>query len=94
MKEVKIVNRLLPNVELNPASVTSVNKLLYTGSYVVCEKLGMLKEKKERWQRRFETSIQRWRKDRARVSETAKGTKLKEFVSAFVSCCKVCLLSH
>ena len=48
MKEVKIVNRLLPNVELNPASVTSVNKLLYTGSYVVCEKLGMLKKKKRK----------------------------------------------
>ena len=86
MKEVKMVNKLLPNVELNPASVTSVNKLLYAGSYVVCEKLGLLKKKKGKrpgkpwWQRRLETSIQRWRKDLGRVSEIAKGTKLKERV--------------
>ena len=49
------------------------NGFMYAYVYVVCEKLGMLKKKKGKrsgkpwWQRRFETSIQRWRKDLGRV---------------------------
>lgn len=48
MKEVKIVNNLLPNVKLNSVSLTSVNKLFYVGSYVVCEQIRLAKEEKRK----------------------------------------------
>ena len=64
-REVALVNALLHNVFIPDVNVTSVNKLLYAGSYVVCERLGLFKKKvnvlrskKPWWQRRLETSIE------------------------------------
>ena len=44
-REVALVNALLHNVFIPDINVTSVNKLLYAGSYVVCERLGLFKKK-------------------------------------------------
>ena len=45
LKEVSLVNRLLGNLSLICHDVSSVNKLLYAGSYVVCERLGLMEKK-------------------------------------------------
>ena len=86
-KEVSLVNGLLHNIEIDDVNVSSVNKLLYAGSLVVCERLGVVKSKKNDtqntkpwWQRRLESSILRWRKDLSRINELRKGIKLKEKV--------------
>ena len=69
-REVCLVNRLLSNMAGSCVDVTSLNKLLYAGSYVVCERLSLMKKRKETlkskkpwWQRRLEGSIKQWRKD-------------------------------
>ncbi|XP_066934090.1 uncharacterized protein [Clytia hemisphaerica] len=85
MKEVSIVNSLLRNfVAIGIPDITKANRLLYAGSYIVCERLGLLKEKGEKlkskkpwWQRRLEGSIQQWRKDLGRVNEIKNGKTLK-----------------
>ena len=84
-REVVLVNKLLENMTSLCTDVTSVNRLLYAGSYVVCERLGLLKKNRENlkskkpwWQRRLEDSIQRWRKDLGRITEIAKGVNLKQ----------------
>ena len=66
-KQASIVNGLLHNIFIDNVDVSSVNKLLYAGSYVVCERLGLLKAKKQVmksnkpwWQRRLEGSISQW----------------------------------
>ena len=85
MREVKIVNSLLHNVCPDLQDVTHVNRLLYAGSFVVCERLGLMKPQKPTkksnkpwWQRRLEGSITQWRRDLGRISEIKKGVKLKE----------------
>ena len=87
LREVTIVNRLLHNVHIEEPDVTKVNRLLYAGSYIVCERLGVLEKRKNVkqtnkpwWQRRLEGSISQWRKDLGRISELKKGGKLKERV--------------
>lgn len=69
-------------------NVETVNRLLFAGSYVVCETLGTMKKTKGRgeiqkpcWQRRLESSILQWRKDIGRVNEIKIGTKLKEKIN-------------
>jgi len=61
MKEVCAVNELLHNVDVGEVNVSTINRLIYTGSYVLCEKLGLMKPKKEQlypkkpwWQRGLE----------------------------------------
>ena len=44
MKEVSFVNSLLSNILPSCNDVTIFNKLLYAGSYVVCERLGLIKK--------------------------------------------------
>ena len=86
MKEVSIVNSLLRNfVTIGIPDITKANRLLYAGSYIVCERLGLLKERGERlksrkpwWQRRLEGSIQQWRKDLGRLNEIKNGKTLKK----------------
>lgn len=86
MKEVSIVNSLLRNfVAIGIPDITKANRLLYAGSYVICERLGVLKSRGERlkskkpwWQRRLEGSIQQWRKDLARLNEFKNGKSLKK----------------
>ena len=86
MKEVSIVNSLLRNfVAIGLPDITKANRLLYAGSYVVCERLGLLKERGEKlkskkpwWQRRLESSIQQWRKDLSRLNEIKNGKLLKK----------------
>ena len=58
---------------------------MYAGSYVVTERLGMMKSKKEQkkdkrpyWQRRLEESISRWRKDLGRIEELRKGVDVSK----------------
>ena len=49
MKEVSIVNSLLRNfVAIGLPDITKANRLLYAGSYIVCERLGVLKNKGEK----------------------------------------------
>ena len=87
-KEVKIVDGLMHNLVKKGMSVTQINRLLYTGAYVVAGRLGLIKKKKgkrkenkkPRWQRRIEKSIGEWRKDLARVDELRKGTILAKKV--------------
>jgi len=86
LKEVSIVNSLLRNfVAIGIPDISKANRLLYAGSYVVCERLGMmrdrvekLKSKKPWWQRRLEGSIQQWRKDLGRLTEIKNGKSLKK----------------
>ena len=84
-KEVKLVNNLLHNVCPDLENVTAVNNLLYAGSFIVCERMGLVKPKKQIkkadkpwWQRRLEGSITQWRKDLRRIGELKKGIRLKE----------------
>ena len=65
-----------------------MNRLLYTGVWVVREELGMIggkvgdgkrKEKKiPQWQQRIEKSIGEWRKDLGRLEELRKSGKLND----------------
>ena len=80
-KYVSLVNGLLHNVQID-VNVSTVNRLLYAGSFVVCEKLGLIKKKSKKsdkpwWQRRLESSIQQWRKDLGRITEIHRGQHLK-----------------
>ena len=85
MKEVKMINGLLQNLVQDNMTVTEVNRLLYTGSFVVCDRLGLirknrgksLKSKKPWWQRRLEKSIEEWRKDLGRVEEIRNGVDVR-----------------
>ena len=84
LKEVCVINSLLHNVDVGEVNVSSVNRLIYAGSYVVCERLGLMKQNKKHipskkpwWQRRLEKSIVQWRKDLGRLEEMSKGVKLK-----------------
>ena len=47
MREVNLVNRLASNIKLDRVDVTSVNRLLYAGSFAVCERLDLMKKRKE-----------------------------------------------
>ena len=58
-----------------------MNNLLYTGAYVVAEKLGKMKKNKSNekrkepwWKRRIQANIAEWRKDISRLKERRKGT--------------------
>ena len=82
MKEVNLVDCLLHNLITVNMDVTQVNHLLYAGSFVVAEKLGLTakignkkkqEQKKPFWQRRIEKSIVQWRKDLSWVEEHRKG---------------------
>jgi len=84
MKEVSLVNNMLHNVDVGEVNVSTLNRLIYAGSYVVCERLGLMKPKKNHlqskkpwWQRRLEKSIVQWRKDLGRIEEIRKGVQLK-----------------
>ena len=85
MKEVKMINGLLQNLAQDNMTVTEVNRLLYTGSFVVCDRLGLirnnkgksLKSKKPWWQRRLEKSIEEQRKDLGRVEEIRNGVDVR-----------------
>ena len=85
-KEVSVVEGLMHNLLEKDMDVSEVNRLLYTGAYVVADRLGLMgkkkrkkyEKKKPRWQRRIESSITRWRKDISRVEELRKGTVLSK----------------
>ena len=75
MAEVRLVDGLLHNLIHNYMTVTDINRLLYAGSFVVADRLGLLhktncktlQRQKLWWQRRLERSIVDWRKDLARI---------------------------
>ena len=46
MKEAKLVGGLLHNLVWEGMSVSDVNRLLYTGSYVVANRMGLIGKKK------------------------------------------------
>jgi len=75
---------MLHNVDVGEVNVSTVNRLIYAGSYVVCERLGLLKPKNNHlqswWQRRLEKSIVQWRKDLGQIEEIRKVVQLKEKV--------------
>ena len=85
-KEVRLVNGVIHNVEVK--TVTEVNKLLYAGSFVVAERLGLMKErnvvrnkKKELWwKRRIEQSIVKWKADLSRAEEVMRGVNVNKEV--------------
>ena len=86
MKEVRLINSLMHNIISENMGVDDVNRLLYAGSFVVAERLGLfrqekkdtLKRKKPHWQRRIERNIVEWRKDLSRVEEIRKGTAVRK----------------
>ena len=92
MKEVEFVNCILHNLITTNMDVTMVNHLLYAGSFIVAERLGLTakkgnkkkqEQKKPFWQRRIENSIVQWRKHLSWVEEHRKGNlknndKIKE----------------
>ena len=47
-KEVKAVDTLMHNLVKKGMSVTEINRLLYTGAYVVADRLDLIKERKEK----------------------------------------------
>jgi hypothetical protein len=77
-REVKLVNGLMHNVVVN--TIDQVNKLLYAGSFVVAERLGLMRKRGKRedkedpwWKRRIEGNIVKWRKDLSRIEELRRG---------------------
>ena len=78
--EVDLIEGVIHNLVREGMSVTEVNRLLYAGSYMVADRLGMLrrnrkgrKDGRPYWQRRLEERIVRWRKDIGRVKELKGG---------------------
>ena len=84
-KESKLVDGLLHNIKLDKTGPTEVNRLYYTGMFVVTERLGLLRQTKRNhtkqnkpwWQRRLESSIVDWRKDLARIDEMKRGVDIR-----------------
>ena len=82
--EVDLVEGVIHNLVGESMSVTDVNRLLYVGSYIVADRLGMLRKRQKKgrkdsrpyWQRRLEESIARWRKDIDRIGEIRGGATL------------------
>lgn len=86
-KEIRVVEGLMSNFVTEGMTVTRVNRLLYTGAFVVAERLGMMRTNgnrdrrvKPKWQRRIEKSIEEWRKDLGRIDELRRGTVLGKAV--------------
>ena len=79
MPEVKLVNRVIHNIET--ATITETNYLLLAGAYIVAERLGKIKTRAKEgnnnrqpfWKRRIEKSIAEWRKDISKLEATKKG---------------------
>ena len=78
-REVNLVNGLMHNVVFN--TIDQVNKLLYAGSFVVAERLGLMRKRGKRqekedswWKKRIEGNIGRWQKDLSRVEEVRRGS--------------------
>ena len=87
-REVMLVNGLMPNLIQGDPSVSDINRLLYTGSYVVADRLGLVGKAKKKagnwkpwWQRRLERSIGEWRKDLSRVEGIRQGKDVSRKVS-------------
>ena len=77
-----MVDDLLHNLVWEGMTVSDINRLLYTGSFVVADRLGLIGKKKGKmekvkpwWLRRLERSIEEWRKDLGRIEEIRKGTE-------------------
>ena len=71
-RDVNLVNGLMHNVVVN--TIDQVNKLLYAGSFVLAERLGLMRKRGKRqekeepwWKMRIEGNIGRWRMDLSRV---------------------------
>ena len=71
------MNGVAGNLAVSCKSISEVNHLLYAGSVVVAERLGLKKKKaggrreKEEpwWKRRIEKKVKEWRKDLSRIEE-------------------------
>ena len=82
-RELAGVEGLMPNLLRKGMTVTEINRLIYAGSFVVAERLGLGKErtgkrldrKEPWWKRRLEGSSNQWRADLSRVEEVRKGTE-------------------
>jgi hypothetical protein len=85
-KEVRLVNGVIHNV--GAKSVTEINKVLYAGSFVVAERLGLMKERnvlrnrknEPWWKRRIEKSIVKWKADLSRTEEVLRGVNVRRQV--------------
>ena len=76
---VELVNSVIHNIITN--CITEMNNLLYTGAYVVAEKLGKMKKNKSNekrkepwWKRRTQADIVEWRKNVSSLKERRKDT--------------------
>ena len=76
---VELVNTVIHNVITN--TITKMSNLLYTGVYVVGEKVGKMKKdrtnekrKEPWWKRRIQANTPEWRKDVSRLNECRKRT--------------------
>jgi len=78
--EVTLLKGLMHNVVTK--DITEANRLLYAGAFVICERLGMIKDRKGGkrkvdkepwWKRRIEGNIQKWRKDLGLVDAFKRG---------------------
>ena len=89
MKEVRLVDGLLHNLIRDSKSATEMQRLLYAGSYVVADRMGLLRPRKGKkmekgkpwWQRRIEGNIIDWQKDLARIEEIRKATRVSKKVT-------------
>ena len=90
--QVDLVKPLLSYlVRENVMDVTSVNRVINVGGFVVAERLGLVrklgsgkskKAQKPWWQRRLEGKIKEWRRDLGRVEEIRRKGKVGEAVRA------------
>ena len=78
--EVELINGLIHNVLTK--DITEVNRLIYSGAFVIAERLGMIKNRKGGarkvpkepwWKRRIEGNIKKWRKDLGLVDAFMRG---------------------
>lgn len=76
----KVVEGLMHNLVKDWMSVLEIIRLLYSGSYVAVDRLGLigkkevnkLEKKKPSWQRGIEKSSMEWQQDFARIEEMRK----------------------
>ena len=80
LHETALVNKVVEQIEVT--DITEVNRVLYSASYVVAERLGKMKDgtrdnrnknNEPWWKRRVEENIVQWWKDLSRVEARRKG---------------------
>ena len=74
--EVEAINEVV--MEFETDNIMELNSLMYVATNVTIERMGMLKQRKERtkepfWKKRIKQSIKTWRQDLSKIEEIRRG---------------------